>query len=203
MSGYKTDASRLARVALAVSVGFLLLQPVAAQKQKASPPPGRQAIGAMALRHIQARVAGIDPVHNSVTLRDPRGEMAVIEVNPDVADITKLEVGDRVNIAYRSAILIHLDKVASSGIRARVETEVVQPASGGVVTSTRSVEVSATVLVVDRKHRQVTLRGPIQTEVFDVAPDISLGNLKVGDSVRAVFVSAVAVSVAREGAAPE
>jgi len=201
MSGYKTDASRLGWVALAVSAGFLLLQPAVAQK--ASPRPGRQATGAPALRHIQARVAGVDPVHNSVTLRDPRGEMAVIEVNPDVADITKLEVGDRVNIAYRSAILIHLDKVASSGIRARVETEVVQPASGGVVTSTRTVEVSATVLEVDRKHRQVTLRGPIQTEVFDVAPDISLGNLKVGDSVRAVFVGAVAVSVAREGAAPE
>lgn len=71
------------------------------------------------------------------------------------------------------------------------------------MTSTRTVEVSATVLEVDRKHRQVTLRGPIQTEVFDVAPDISLGNLKAGDSVRAVFVGAVAVSVAREGAAPK
>jgi Cu/Ag efflux protein CusF len=201
MSAYKTDASGLGRVALAISVAFLLLQPAVAQKAK--PRPAQQAVGATALRHIQARVAGVDPVRNIVTLRDPRGEMAVIEVHPDVADITKLEVGDRVNIAYRNAILIHLDKEASSGIRARVETEVVQPASGGVVTATRSVEVSATVLEVDRKHRQITLRGPIQTEVFDLAPDISLGNLKVGDSVRAVFVGAVAVSVALEGAAPK
>jgi Cu/Ag efflux protein CusF len=201
MSGYKTDASRLGRVAIAASIGFLLLQPAVAQK--ASPRPARQAVEATVLRHIQARVTGVDPDHNSVTLRDPRGEMAVIEVNPDVADITKLQVGDKVNIAYRNAILIHLDKEASNGIRSRVETEVVQPASGGAVTSTHSVEVSATVLAVDRKHRQITLRGPIQTEVFDLAPDISLGKLKVGDTVRAVFVGAVAVSVAQEGAAPK
>ncbi|MBT2791085.1 copper-binding protein [Paraburkholderia strydomiana] len=51
-------------------------------------------------------------------------------------------------------------------------------------------ELLATVLKIDRKKREVTLRGPTQTEVFDVAPDFSLGGVKIGDSVRAKFVAA-------------
>jgi Cu/Ag efflux protein CusF len=52
---------------------------------------------------------------------------------------------------------------------------------------------------IDRKHRTITLRGPTRTETLDVAPEIALDKLKVGDSVRAVFVTAVAASVARDG----
>ncbi|WP_118179964.1 hypothetical protein [Paraburkholderia phosphatilytica] len=53
----------------------------------------------------------------------------------------------------------------------------------------------ATVLKIDPVKRQVTLRGPQQTETLDVSPDIALDQLKVGDTVRADFVSAVAVQV--------
>ncbi|MEW9585252.1 hypothetical protein [Paraburkholderia sp. DGU8] len=106
-------------------------------------------------------------------------------------------------IAYRNAILTHLAKFASGGIRERIETEVVQPTQDGEANSTRSEELVATVLKIDRKKRFVTLRGPTLTEEFDVAPDCSLGRLKIGDSVRAKFVSARATSVERVGTAPQ
>ena len=201
MSEYRTSASRFGVVAAVISVSLLLFPPAFSQDAGSRTP--RQTVGVRALRHIQARITGIDPLYNSVTLRDPRGEMAVIEISPDVADVNSLQLGDTVKIAYRSAILTHLTKVASSGIRAQIETEVVQPTSDGEANSTRSVEFLATVLKIDRKNREVTLRGPTQTEEFDVAPDFSLSGLKIGDSVRATFVAARAASVERVGTAPQ
>ncbi|MFL9921858.1 copper-binding protein [Paraburkholderia fungorum] len=201
MHGTRTGAARLRAIAVAVSVGVLVFQSAAAQAP--GPLTGRHAVGVKAFRHIQARVAGIAPSYNSVTLRDKGGEMVVFEISPDIADVKTLQIGDTVNIAYRNAILTRMDKVASSGIRERIETEVMQPASDGDVSSTRSVEFVATVLKIDRKNREVTLRGPTQTQEFDVAPTLSLDSLKVGDSVRAEFISAVAASVVRVGTAPQ
>jgi Cu/Ag efflux protein CusF len=197
----RTGAARLHVVAVAVSLGVLVLQSAVAQAP--GPRTGRHAVDVKAFRHIQARVAGIDPSHNSVTLRDTGGEMVVFEISPDIADVNTLKIGDTVNIAFRKAILTRMDKVASSGIRERIETEVMQPASDGEVSSTRSVEFVATVLKIDRKNREVTLRGPTQTQEFDVAPTLSLDSLKVGDSVRAEFISSVAASVVRVGTAPQ
>ncbi|MGF6602502.1 Cu/Ag efflux protein CusF [Paraburkholderia sp. GAS448] len=195
-----SNSSRHRATATKVALALLVASAYPAMAQDANPEQGQQVIGAAALAHVQARVIGIEPDSNSVTLRGPRGNVAVIEVNPEVADVKKLQIGDVVDIAYKNAILIGVDKVATSGIRERIDTETAMPASGGVVATARRVEVLATVQKIDRKHRQVTLRGPTRTEVLDVAPDVSLDNLKVGDSVRAVFVAAAAAQVSRDGA---
>lgn len=192
----RSSLSRMKAVPLALAILLATAYPAVAQEAASGP----RAVGAAALLHVQARVVEIDANSNSVTLLGPRGNLAVIDVNPQVADVKKLRVGDTVNIAYQKAVLIGIDKLATSGIRERVDTELAQPASNGVVASARHVEVVATIQKVDRKHRTVTLRGPTRTETLDVAPDISLDGLKVGDSVRAVFVVAAAASVSRGGA---
>jgi Cu/Ag efflux protein CusF len=151
-------------------------------------------------RRPSARVVEIDADSNSVALQGPQGNVAVLDVNPEVADVKKLNIGDIVNIAYQKAVLIGVDKLAPNGIRKRIDTELAQPASGGVVASARRVEIVATVQRIDRKHRTITLRGPTRTETLDVSPEVALDQIKVGDSVRAVFVSAIAASVARNGA---
>lgn len=194
-----TSRSSLNRMKAIPAVLALLLvtaYPAVAQEPASAP----QAVGAAALVQVRARVVAIHADTNSVTLRGPRGNLEVIDVNPELADVKKLHVGDVVNIAYQKAVVIGVDKLATSGIRQRIDTQVAQPASDGVVTSARRVEVVATVQKIDRKHRSVTLRGPTRTETLDVAPDVSLDNLKVGDSVRAVFVAAIAASVSRNGA---
>ena len=193
----RSDLSHLKSVPVALAILLAAACPAVAQEAASGPAP--QVVGAAALLRVQARVVEIDPASNSVTLQGPRGNLAVIDVNPAVADVKKLRVGDIVNIAYQKAVLIGVDKLATSGIRSRLDTQVAQPASGGVVASARRVEVVATVQKVDRKHRTVTLRGPTRTETLDVAPDISLDDIKVGNSVRAVFVVAAAASVSRDG----
>ncbi|MGF6470069.1 copper-binding protein [Paraburkholderia youngii] len=196
-----TTGSGLMR-AKAITVALAVLVAAAgsafAQDDAASAPEQR-AIGAAALLHVQARVVAIDPATNSVTLRGPHGGDETFDVNPQAADVSKLHIGDIVTIAYKKALLVGVDKLAPSGIRQRIDTEVTQPAANGVVASARRVEVVATVRKIDRKQRTITLRGPSRTETLDVAPDIPLDKLKVGDSVRAVFVSAIAASVSRNG----
>ncbi|MFL9933029.1 hypothetical protein P0D88_28280 [Paraburkholderia sp. RL18-103-BIB-C] len=193
----RSDLTHLKSVPVALAILLAAACPAAAQQAASGPAP--QAVGAAALLRVQARVVEIYPDSNSVTLRGPRGNLAVIDVNPAVADVKKLRVGDIVTISYQKAVLIGVDKLATSGIRSRLDTQLAQPASGGVVAAARRVEVVATVQNVDRKHRTVTLRGPSRTETLDVAPDISLDDIKVGDSVRAVFVAAAAASVSRGG----
>ncbi|CAB3785577.1 hypothetical protein [Paraburkholderia fynbosensis] len=195
----KTPKSKLGRVkAIPVVLALLLATAYPAMAQEPASVP--QAVGAAALVHVQARVVAIDAESNSVALRGPRGNVEIVDVNPELADVKKLHVGDIVDIAYKKAVLIGVDKVATSGIRQRIDTQLAQPASGGVVTSARRVEVVATVQKIDRKRHSVTLRGPTRTETLDVAPDVSLAGVKVGDSVRAVFVAAIAASVSRDGA---
>jgi hypothetical protein len=66
-----------------------------------------------------------------------------------------------------------------------------------VTSSAHRVRVVATVTKIDRKTRLVTLRGPRHQQVLRAAQDIPLDQLRVGDSVRAEFISAVAVALAR------
>ncbi|SAL32047.1 copper-binding protein [Caballeronia humi] len=169
--------------------------------QDAASGASTDARGAAAIAEVQAHVVGIDPATNSVALQGPQGRIVEIAVNPEVGDVKKLRIGDTVNIQYRNALLVRATKVKSNGIRERVETEAVIPASGGVTATARSVQILATIQKIDAKKRLITMRGPSRTEVFEVSPDVSLKDLKVGDSVQAEFVSATAVQVLRSGTA--
>ncbi|SAK53177.1 hypothetical protein AWB80_01845 [Caballeronia pedi] len=179
----------------ALSVGAI----GSARAQDAASAP--MARGAAAIAEIQARVVGIDPVTNSVSLQGPQGRVAEVAVNPEIGDVKKLQLGDIVNIQYRGALLLRATKVKSDGIRQRIDTEVAIPASGGVMAQARVVEVIATIERVDAKNRRVTLRGPSRTVTLDVAPDVPLAGLKAGDTVHAQFESATAVQVLRAGQA--
>ncbi|SDQ14106.1 hypothetical protein SAMN05443245_0058 [Paraburkholderia fungorum] len=156
------------------------------------------ALGNAEIVHAQVRVAAIYAPTNSVTIRGPHGNLADVDVNPAVADVSRLQVGDRLNVAYQQAILIHVDKLATRGVRERVETTVAIPASAGFVSSAHRVRVVATVVAIDRKNRMMTLRGPKHRQVLRASSAIPLDELKVGDSVRAEFVSAVAVELVRD-----
>jgi Cu/Ag efflux protein CusF len=168
----------------------------ASAQDAASTPDAR---GAAAVMQVQARVIGIDPVSNSVTLQGPQGRVAEIAVDPQIGDVKKLQLGDLVNIDYRAAMLVRVSKVKSNGIRERIDTSAAIPASGGVTAQVRTVEVIATIQHIDAKKRSVTLRGPNRTVTLDVAPDVSLVGLKTGDTVHAQFESATAVQVLRGG----
>ncbi|WP_207002393.1 hypothetical protein [Trinickia mobilis] len=172
---------------------------VPAQESRAASGPSAYELGAVV--ETTARVVHIDAATNTVSLKGPRGNIVDVQVDPAVADVGRLARGDRVHISYRGALLISAEKTASGGIRSRVETQAVAPASGGQVQVAHHVVVVATVQTIDLKKRQVTLRGPQRTVTIDVSSDVPLEKLRVGDSIRAEYTSAVAVQVTRVGTA--
>jgi Cu/Ag efflux protein CusF len=170
------------------------LQPAYAQDSLANSAQG--VVSAVQPVHIQAKIVGIDAASRTVTLQGAGGRIAIILVSDEVPGFDKLKVGDSVDAEYKNALLVTAEKVkgADKGIRQRVETQVYQPASGGYQ-SAKQIEVLASVQKIDRKKRTVTLRGAYQTQTLDVGPDVDLKDLKVGDMVHAVFVSAAAVKI--------
>jgi Cu/Ag efflux protein CusF len=173
--------------------------PARAQSSDAQAAQGAQgAQGAVAMLppvRVQAQVVAIDPGANSVTIKGPRGDVDEVTVDPAVADVSKLRVGDVLDIAYQHALLLRLDKTSGSGIRQRIDTEAAIPASQGRTAAVHRIDVIATVQKVDRKKRIIVLRGPSRTVQLTVSPDIDISHVKVGDSVHAVFETAVAVQV--------
>ncbi|NPT38747.1 hypothetical protein [Paraburkholderia xenovorans] len=179
---------------------FAAAQPACAQDAMASAAQG--VVSSVEPVHVKAQIVGIDPGTRTLTLKGPDGNAVVVLVSQQVAGFDQLKVGDQVDVLYKNALLVKAEKVSAKdkGVRARVDTQVYAPASGGFE-SARQVEVLATVQKIDRKKRLVTLRGAYQTQTLQVGPDVDLKDVKVGDTIHAVFVSAAAVEVTPQDAA--
>jgi hypothetical protein len=198
MSRLRKVGSSAAVVWTAVALMAACCQSGFAQNADAEADAGQKALGEAEVIHAQVHIVAIYPATNSITLRGPHGNLADVDVNPRLADVRKLRVGDKLNVAYQQALLLQIDKVRTKGVRERIETTATIPASAGYASSAHRVQIVATVLKIDRKSRMVTLRGPKHRQVLGAAERIPLDELKVGDSVRAEFISAAAVEVVRE-----
>jgi Cu/Ag efflux protein CusF len=185
-------SARVMGTIAAASIVAMLAQPATAQEATVATGVGPNGAGVAVVAETTATVIGIDKAAS--------GRVASIAVNPQVGDVSKLEIGDKLNIEYRNALLIHADKVKSGGLRERIEDSATVPVTAGATATVRRIQVLATIQKIDVKKRLVTLRGPNQTDVFDASPDVKLSELKVGDSVRAEFESATAVQITRNGA---
>lgn len=196
--------SRFARIISATATaGAALMFLSAAQAQQpaqpASDPGAVQGVGEAVKLNITATVTKIFADTNSVEVKGPKGNVVVIDVDPTVADVKKLKVGDEVHVAYRGALLMSADKVDPKGVQSRVSEQETMPASGGVVVKTSGVQVVAVIQKIDTKTREVTLSAPKRTVTMHVQPDIQLDKFKVGDSVMATYLAATAIDVTRNG----
>lgn len=193
-----SNACRLTVMYVALTVGALLgdVPLLLAHEMPASAP---DAIGTTIMTEASARVVDINADTNSVALRGADDRVVIVDVDPMVGDVKKLKVGDEVHVQYKGALLLSADKVDASGIRSRVDNESITPASKGFSYRLRSAEVVATVQKIDLKKRLVTLRGPERTVTLQVASDVPLDRIKVGDNVRANYTAATALEITRNG----
>lgn len=173
-------------------------QPGWAQDEMASTAQG--VLSAVQPVRMKAEITGIDAGARALMLKGAGGNTVVVLVGQQVEGFDQLKVGDRVDVLYKNALLTKAEKVsgADKGIRKRVDKQVYTPASGGFE-STRQTEVLATVEKIDHKKRLVTLRGAYQTQTLEAGPDVDLKDVKVGDTIHAVFVSAAAVQITPAG----
>ncbi|SRR5258706_4363496 len=185
---------KVATIGATMLLALAAAQPAWAQDSLASAAQG--VIEAVQPVHMKGQIVGIEPSSRTLTVKGTSGNVVVAVVNEEVAGFDKLKIGDTVDVQYKNALLLTADKVTGkdAGIRKRVDTQTYQQGASGF-TSSRQIEVLATVMKIDRKKRLVTLRGPYQTQTVEARPDIDLSGVKVGDTVHAGFVSAAVVQV--------
>lgn len=95
-------------------------------------------VGGLTLNQMQARVLGIEPASNSITVQAQDNRVVNITVDPNLVKVSELSVGDVLNIGYRNALLVQVQKMSSDGIRERRESTLAYPPQNGMVASARS-----------------------------------------------------------------
>ncbi len=183
-------------------LGAALAMPVAAQAQDAmagkvmaeAASAGIQG-GGLALR---AKLIELDMASRYATLLGPAGRIVTVRVPDEVKNLDQVSVGDDVVVRYMAATAVKIEAASSSGIRERVEKTAMTHAMAGAMPAVgagRSVQVLADVTAVDVKQGTVTLRGARRTVTVAAPEGLDLGKLKVGESVKATFFEAAAISV--------
>jgi len=186
---------------LAFAAALLLGHPSASHAQQAHAPAAASsgAPGAEVVARLKSRIVHVDTQTSRITVEGERGKTVVIEVDPEVADVRLLKVGDEIHVEYRGALLLSAEKVEAKGVRSRIEEEAATPLAHGMSVKLRNVDVVATVQSLDRKNRQVVLRGPERSVLLQIAPNLPLDKIAVGDSVHARYRAETAVLITRDG----
>ncbi len=143
-------------------------------------------------------VEKIDRKSRSVTLREPDGNILVLELTDAVKNLEQVKVGDRVTATIFESLRYQIMPKGSAepGAAEMIETATAEPGErpGGVVAS--EVNVIATVRSVDKKAETVTLVGPSgKVAVIKVRNAKRLNSVKKGDLVEIISTRAVAIAV--------
>jgi hypothetical protein len=148
--------------------------------------------------NITANVRAIDLSSREVTLHGSGDRVETIRVGPEVKDLEKLEVGDRVNISYREGLVLRLQAPGGEDVAPESRKNVERTGMGDVLAGKETVRAreSLAVASIDSAARVVTLRrADGKTYVVKAGPDVALDRVKVGDRFTATYSAAMAVSV--------
>lgn len=142
-------------------------------------------------------VVALDGATRSLTLKGQRGQ-AVYRIDPKVANLSEVKVGDKVNIDYVAAMAMTLRRAGkdeqAGTVPEAAATPAAAPAAEAVVRT--GTTVVTRVLAVDRKAQSVRLKGPQGREAdFRVKDAADLVGVRVGDRVVAVLHEAVVVGL--------
>jgi hypothetical protein len=147
---------------------------------------------------MTANVKSIDLAKREVTLHGPGGRVETIQAGPEVKNLEKLEVGDRVTIRYRAGLVLRLQPPGAEDAAPEASNKLQRTGRGDVLAGTETVRARATVTVasLDAASRVVTLQGADgKIYLVKAGPDIALDRVKVGDRFAATYSAALAVSV--------
>lgn len=146
---------------------------------------------------LTATVEAIDLATRHVTLKGPQGKSMTLAVGPEVKNLDKVKVGDRVVARYVEALTLTLKKGGKELPGKKESADAVQaqasePAGAGVA---RRIEITADVTAVNAKKHLVTLKGPERVLDLYVEDPEQLKLIKVGDQIQAVYTEALALGV--------
>ncbi|MBW2201888.1 MAG: hypothetical protein JRF71_13825 [Deltaproteobacteria bacterium] len=147
---------------------------------------------------ITAKVLAIDKDDRILTLLGPKENVVDVVVGEEARNFDQIKVGDELKITYYESVALYLGKPGTqpeedAGLVVARSAKGEKP--GGYAVG--AVDVSATVVGIDKKNRTVTLEMPegnvVTTEVDKSVK--AFDSLKVGDSIHARLTKAIAISV--------
>lgn len=149
---------------------------------------------------LKASVEALDLEKRLVTLKDPDGNLATVEVDKRVERLNEFEVGDVVSAEYWTYLKAEFrdptpeEKEEPLVVLAEAgkAPEGMDPAAvvGAVVRGVVTVE------IINRPIMQVTVKGPRGRYLtFPIADQTLIGQLKVGEVVVLTYAEALAISL--------
>lgn len=160
-------------------------------------PVGSSIPAAVAALEGTSVVQKINRKTREVTLKRQDGSVMSVVVGPEVRNFNQIKVGDIVETEVIEALAVVLEP-AHTQVRERRESVTGSRAALGEkpgMKTTRTVEITAQVVAIDAKKREVTVRGAVQTVVLEAGEGIDLSPIKVGDIVRAVYIESLSIQV--------
>jgi len=141
-------------------------------------------------------VVSVNRKARTVTVRGPKWRTVTINVPPEAQNLDQVKKGSRFQVRYVESVAVAVSKggVASASKDRTVRLAPKGATPGGVVVNT--MQISATVEALDRTRRTIAVRGPKGNELeFQVAPDVKLEGIQLGDLVTVVYAEALALQM--------
>jgi Cu/Ag efflux protein CusF len=145
----------------------------------------------------EATVKKIDYKTRKFTLVTADGETAPMTAGPEIKNFNKVKVGDKVIANYEESIELTLVKGGKEPIGRR-EMNADELAAAGAVPGAKAISktvIVANVTKVDKKKGVVTLQGATDAMDLKIKDPKQLGLVKVGDQVRAMATTSLALSL--------
>ena len=147
---------------------------------------------------VTADVLTVDQKKRLVTLRGPEGNERTIRVGEEVRNLPQVKKGDQVVVSYYESAVFQLHKkgTATPGGAVVEGADRAKPGELPGAAGARSINVTATVVKVDKKAPSLTLKGPDgKTFTLPVKDASRLDAVKEKDLLEITYTEAMAVEV--------
>ena len=144
---------------------------------------------------FSAEVVAIDNKDRVISLRDPDGNVVVLEVGQDARNLDQIVVGDQLKIEAYNSVVLYLDKPGTEHAGIVVERAPKGEKPAGIAVET--IDVTAVIKAIDKDERAVILELPDGKNITTKAHESvkPFDSLKVGDSFHARLKRSIAISV--------
>lgn len=148
---------------------------------------------------LSAKVIKIDKKKRHLTVQAENGAKYDLNASEEIRNFDQIKLGDNLVVRYVKGVVLTLVPVNKrAGVPQRTEHSDAATTEAGQkpgALEAHQTEIRAIVKAVNRKERNVTLRGADKTVTIDVPQEINLDKVKVGDEVNAIITEAVAIEI--------
>lgn len=151
---------------------------------------------------VEGKVTSINSASRRIAIEFENGKKIETVVKPEVENLQNIDPGDVIRIDYVEALAVRLEKVTPEAVGTAAAGETVQGVGGAsdvglpAESYTHMILAVGEVTQIDPATRKVTINlGADRLRVVHAADAVDLSNVAVGDTVKALYVENIAMSL--------